>query len=188
MPVYIALLRGINVSGKNLIKMADLRATASFAWGVQAQTYLQSGNLIWKGPDADPEVLAQQLETALLQLNGITSKVLVFEAATWKSIAKACPFHSQMKSSPNFCYFTCTKVKVDPALMPIWQEKANQAGCFEEFACEAQTVYMYCPKGYGQTKWTNTAIEKALDTVATTRNAKTVEALLQMAQELETLD
>ncbi|HKX73106.1 MAG TPA: DUF1697 domain-containing protein [Candidatus Saccharimonadales bacterium] len=62
---YVVFLRGINVGGKNIIKMADLKACLDDAGFDDVATYIQSGNILLTGPAADPETLAKKVSATL---------------------------------------------------------------------------------------------------------------------------
>ena len=65
MNTYVALLRGINVGGKNKIRMADLRACMEALGFADVRTYIQSGNVIFRTPERDQAALTAQIEDAL---------------------------------------------------------------------------------------------------------------------------
>jgi uncharacterized protein (DUF1697 family) len=65
MPGYVALLRGINVGGRNRVAMADLRQLTEALGHTEVATYIQSGNVLFASPDTDCGVLADVLEQAI---------------------------------------------------------------------------------------------------------------------------
>ena len=71
MNTFIALLRGINVSGQKLIKMAELRTSLEKAGFAGAKTYIQSGNLILKSVKSDPKVIEEQVKALILKDFGL---------------------------------------------------------------------------------------------------------------------
>lgn len=77
MTIYLALLRGINVGGKNRLKMAELRACFEAMGFEQVRTYIQSGNVIFATDKADQGRLATQIEEALLATFGYELPVMV---------------------------------------------------------------------------------------------------------------
>ena len=87
---YVALLRGINVGGKTLIKMADLR-TCVEALGYDAvSTYIASGNLLFE-TDGDPDALADTIEHAIEERFELPVKVVVLDRPAYARIVKAIP-------------------------------------------------------------------------------------------------
>ena len=62
---YVALLRGINVGGKNLIRMEDLRTCFEEHGFAGARTYIASGNVLFETTATDPRRLTKRIEAAL---------------------------------------------------------------------------------------------------------------------------
>lgn len=95
MNIYISLLRGINVSGKNKIKMSDLKTLYESLHFHKVQTYIQSGNVIFANSLNEANVLARQIEQAILKTFSLEVAVLVMEASTFKEIINNNPFKTQ---------------------------------------------------------------------------------------------
>jgi uncharacterized protein (DUF1697 family) len=75
MPTHVALLRGINLGGRNRVAMADLRLVVSELGHVDVSTYIQSGNVLFTAPlDADTSVLAEAMTVAIASRLGITAQ------------------------------------------------------------------------------------------------------------------
>ncbi|GMK44122.1 hypothetical protein PghCCS26_12490 [Paenibacillus glycanilyticus] len=91
MTVNIALLRGINVGGKNKIKMADLREALTAIGLRDVQTYIQSGNILFKS-DEEEAVLRKQIEQQIDTVFGLSIKVIMRTAEEMRAIAASCPF------------------------------------------------------------------------------------------------
>lgn len=77
MNTYVALLRGINVGGNNIIKMTDLAATFQALGFDRVRTYIQSGNVIFATPDADQAGLTARIEEALSAAFAYSSRVVL---------------------------------------------------------------------------------------------------------------
>jgi uncharacterized protein (DUF1697 family) len=91
MDQYVALLRGINVGGKNLIKMADLKACFEALGFESVRTYIQSGNVLFSTPETDQSLLTGMIEAALSATFSYTSKVVVRSEAEMKAIVAGAP-------------------------------------------------------------------------------------------------
>jgi uncharacterized protein (DUF1697 family) len=88
---YVALLRGINVGGKTLIKMADLK-TCVEALGLDGvSTYIASGNVLFESPRRDPAKLESEIERAIEQEFGLPVRVVVLDRTAYARIVKAVP-------------------------------------------------------------------------------------------------
>lgn len=91
MTVYVALLRGINVGGKNPIKMAELAALfRSLGFG-NVQTYIQSGNVVFAADDADKEALSGQLEEALSAAFAYEARLVLRSHAEMHTVVSKAP-------------------------------------------------------------------------------------------------
>ena len=88
---YVALLRGINVGGKNLIKMTDLRACFEELGFKHVRTYIQSGNLLFHANELDRATLTTQIEDALSTTFNYSSRVVVRSAEEMKEIVTHAP-------------------------------------------------------------------------------------------------
>lgn len=91
MTSYIALLRGINVGGKNIIKMADLREALGALGLARVQTYIQSGNILFESNE-DEEILRQRIEQKIGEDFGLSIKVVIRTSEDLKKIVEGCPF------------------------------------------------------------------------------------------------
>ena len=91
MTQYLALLRGINVGGNNLIKMADLKTCFEASGFDAVLTYIQSGNVVFGAPDAEPAQIAARIEDALAETLGVSAAVLVCDHARLKAIVEGAP-------------------------------------------------------------------------------------------------
>ena len=81
---YLTLLRGINVAGKNLVKMADLRAAFESMGFADVETYIASGNVLFGAPRQRREALASRIESDLTRSLG-TELVAIPTCGTWSS-------------------------------------------------------------------------------------------------------
>jgi uncharacterized protein (DUF1697 family) len=88
---YVALLRGINVGGKNLIRMAELR-TACEEMGLEdAATYIQSGNVLFRAPRQKRAELSARIESELSQTFGVELKVVLLTRAELAAVVAGAP-------------------------------------------------------------------------------------------------
>jgi uncharacterized protein (DUF1697 family) len=88
---YLALLRGINVGGKNLVKMADLRAAFEAMGFADVATYIASGNVLFRAPRQRREALAAQIESDLTQRFGVELKVVLLTEAHLRDVVEGAP-------------------------------------------------------------------------------------------------
>lgn len=174
MTQQVLLLRGINVSGKNKLKMADLRAGLVELGFEDVATYVQSGNVVLKST-LDPKESATAVQTWIKEAFDYDVSVQGFSAADFRAILVNNPFLQDTAKDPGF--FHVTLLASDPQ---AWEALLDRRKGEEDLQVQGRTVYLYCPHGYGRTKLTNNDIERICKTSCTTRNWKTMNQLLSM--------
>jgi uncharacterized protein (DUF1697 family) len=181
MQAYIAILRGINVSGHKLIKMEALRKLFDEMSFKSTKTYIQSGNVVFKAKQAKVQDLEKKIAGAIQKEFGFEVSVLVKEAKELETALKNNPFINKRKEDVTKLHVTFLSTEPEKAL--IEKIKEGNYGA-DEFITTGKTVYLFCPTGYGNTKLSNTFFESKLKVTATTRNWKTINELVTMAAEL----
>lgn len=176
MPVYIALLRGVNVGG-NTLKMDRLRALCSDLGLRKVQTYLQSGNIVFEG-EGSASHWAGALERKLSGESRLPVSVLVKTAVEMDGVVAANPFLKEQGLDPSKLHVTFLNRAASRTALD--RLRAIDAGP-DRFHSGVREIYLHCPNGYGQTKLSNNVIEKLLSLRATTRNWNTVQKLAHAA-------
>ena|ERR1700749_2138671 len=182
MQTYIAILRGINVSGHKLIKMEALRKLFDDMGFKNTKTYIQSGNVVFKSKQTKVPDLEKKIASGILKEFGFEVPVLVKEANELETVLKNNPFITKRKEDVTKLHVTFLSSGAEKVLIEKIKE-GNYAA--DEFITAGKTVYLFCPNGYGNTKLSNTFFENKLKVNATTRNWKTINELVTMAKELE---
>ncbi|UII32438.1 DUF1697 domain-containing protein [Fulvivirga ulvae] len=177
---YIAILRGINVSGAKKIKMEDLRARLTNFGFENVKTYIQSGNIVFDCKKEDPLVLAGQLQQKILEDYGYEVPVVITGANELKHIIDSNPFLKGRDEDQGKLYVTFLAESAASENIAKIDARDFQP---DEFKINGKAIYLFCPEVYGRTKLTNNFFERKLKVTATTRNWKTVNALLSMADE-----
>lgn len=176
---YIAILRGINVSGKHLIKMADLRSTFEKMGFQQVTTYIQSGNIIFSGKKINENKLEDAISRQLKKDFGFDTPVIVLTGKDLEKVIVENPFVKHPGKKPEFMHVTFLASAPKSFNMEEIEAKKMEK---EEIVYRDKVIYLYCPNGYGNTKLNNTFLEKKLQVTATTRNWKTTNELLKIAE------
>jgi len=174
MTSYIALLRGINVSGKNAIRMEALRDSVAGLGFQGVQTYLQSGNIVFCTAKSDEAALASAIQARITRDFGFEVPVLVLSAQQLELIASANPFWP--KTGGEAAQFHCTFL-FQPVAPDLFLALKLPASVDEQAILVDRAVLLHCPNGYGKTKLNNSYFERALGLCATTRNWRTVLSL-----------
>ncbi len=181
MKTFICLLRGINVSGKNKIKMAELRTKLSDVGLVDVSTYIQSGNILFKSAKDDVEQLATEIKGMLMTEYGYEVPVLVRSSAYWNQVAEDHPFQETGEEPLNQLYVTFLKEKPSDELLDSIKDFTYKEDVFlVNVEAEHPMIYVYCPGGYGTTKLNNNFFERKLKVQATTRNWKSVQKIKEL--------
>lgn len=176
---YAALLRGINVSGRKKVPMADLRALLTELGHRDVRTYLQSGNAVFTtGAGGSEESLAADLERALEERFGFGVDCLVRGGAYLKAVADACPFPAAELEGRQL-HVTYFSQPVTPAR---FASVGRTAYLPEEFRLGDRALYLYAPDGLGRSKLAEALARPSLlkGVTGTTRNWNTVVKLVEM--------
>jgi len=182
MTTYITILRGINVGGHKSIKMADLRQLFIGLGFKNVQTYIQSGNVIFQNPmNTDTQLLETLIANKISETFGFVIPVLVLTLNDLKSAIENNPFISDKTKDPVYQHLTF--LSAIPEKESVGKLDSGNYNS-DQFVCTGKIIYLYCPNGYGKTKLTNTFFEMKLKVTATTRNWKTVNELVVMAEKL----
>ena len=174
MTSYVALLRGINVSGRNAIRMSALRDSIARLGFRDVRTYLQSGNIVFRTDSTDTATLAAAIKTQIVQDFGHEVPVLVLSTEDLALIANSNPLGP--KSGGEETLFHCTFL-FQPVAPDIFQALKLPTHDGERAVLVERAVFLHCPHGYGKTKLNNSYFERTLGVPATTRNWRTVLAL-----------
>jgi uncharacterized protein (DUF1697 family) len=178
----VAMLRGVNVGGHQKISMAVLRTLCTSLGLRDVQTYIQSGNLVFREDGKDIVAVARMLEKAIEAGFGFRPAVIARTASELRKVIAKNPFAGRAGIEPNrllvvFMDSTPTKQARDQVLgLPCEPE---------ELRINGREVYIYYPNGMARPKIPLTKIEKMLQCASTGRNWNTVNKLLAMAEEVE---
>ena len=175
MKTYIALLRGINVSGQKKIPMAELRELLSKLGLKNVQTYIQSGNVIFESKEINVTVLENNIQKAIMVHFGFEVPILIKTPIGLQQIFDDCPFPEDKKVNS---YFTMLYTIPDKILI---EEVSKTSYPNEEFIITNDCIYFYCSIGYGKAKYNNNFFERKLKTTATARNYKTMVKLIALS-------
>jgi uncharacterized protein (DUF1697 family) len=171
MTAFVALLRGINVSGQKQIRMADLQKSCEALGLKEVRSYLQSGNVVFCANRAQPRKLAVALKTRITEDFGHDVEVLVLPAKELNLVASSNPLWSRLGGEEKLFHGTFL---FQPVSEDRFRKLKLPAQPGEQAVLAGRVVLLYCPHGYGRTKLNNNFFEKALGVPATTRNWRTV--------------
>ena len=169
MTTYVGLLRAVNVGGTGKLPMTELRAMCEAAGFTGVRTYIQSGNVVFHSPLAEPEIRTR-LEQALLLKMGKPIDVLVRTAAELRALLAANPFPTANPSQVGILFLS------KPPSKKIVGEIAIPGR--EEIRVMGREAFVHYPDGMGRSKLKFMALG-----IGTIRNVNTVTKLAALAAE-----
>lgn len=175
---HIAVLRAVNLPGHNKIIMADLRALFVGLGFTDAQTLLQSGNVVFSGGSKTTAALEQTLERAAAKDLGLDTKFFVRTAKEWQAIVDANPFPREAKNDPSHLLVVISRDDVSTANVTALQKAIVGR---EVVRAKGRCVYIVFPDGIGRSKLTGAMMDKKLGVRGTARNWNTVLKLAALA-------
>jgi uncharacterized protein (DUF1697 family) len=177
MPTYIALLRGINLGNHYKMKMPALKTMFENLGFERVRTYLQSGNAVFDSTELDTLSLETRIEAAILEEFGYIVPTLIRVPDDLQRIAKANPFPNQTLENPIQPYVIF--LKNPPAVQKLELPESEPA----EHVFGELELFVHYPNGSHASKLSSNFVERKLKTTASSRNWRTVLAVLEMSQQ-----
>lgn len=168
---YIALLRGINVGGKNKIKMADLKLVLNKSGLKNSSTYIQSGNVLFNSEETDKKLLENKIAKSIKDHFNMDVPIIVKTRNEILEILEKNPFSEAEDLAANKIYFVI--LKNTPTKENIAKMKSYGFEN-ETFYYTPSCVYLRCSLGAGKAKCNNNFFESKLKVGATSRNYRTL--------------
>jgi uncharacterized protein (DUF1697 family) len=176
MHTYIALLRGINVGGKNSLPMKDLTAIFKILGASNVKTYIQSGNIVFQVAAQDISGFSTRLGSEIKERHGLDPQILMIEPSELETVMKNNPF-PEAESEPSSLHLGFLAFSPEnPDLQKLESLKKSS----ERFCLIDRIFYLHAPEGVGRSKLAANS-EKLLGVPMTDRNWNTVRKLKEMA-------
>lgn len=185
MTIYIALLRGINVGGKNMIKMAELKKVLQDLGLCDVKTYIQSGNVLFKSNEEEG-ALKIKIENAIEAEFGFPVPVILRKAEELEKIAASCPFSEEAVKSAEA---TSEGESLYVSLMQYEPSKEAEERVVpyrtesDEYVIMGREVYLLFHKSIRNSKLANNLHK--LGSPSTVRNWKTLNKLIELSKEMK---
>jgi len=182
MPVYIAMLRGINIGPNKRMKMEKLRASCEALGFNKVKTFIQSGNVVFQAAKLSPAALCKQLEDRILSDFGFSAAVITRTKDEMARVVKNNPLLKEPDIDP-------AKLHVVFLLESPKSEALKRLETLtlapDKFGVAGKEIYFYFPNGVsGSSLWKH-SLDRVLSVTATMRNWNTVNTLHEMAVECE---
>ena len=178
MNTYIALLRGINVSGQKKVRMIDLKSHLEELGFQNIQTYIQSGNIIFQQKETGLPLLEARIKQKILEKYGFDVPVIIKTPPELVHVLEHNPFLNDPAKDPKRMYVTFLS-DIPSSTLVTALKAINHSP--EEYVLDRKNIYGFSPSGFGRAKMSNNFFENKLKVTATTRNWATVNKLAEMA-------
>ena len=177
----MALLRGINVGGRNKVPMAELRTAVSSLGYDGVSTYIQSGNLLFSSPESDRAVLEKTIAGAIADTFGLKISVVVVTRDELCEALRRNPYASE--PNPKYVHVVFLGAEPDQALrakLEAATAAANAKGGRDTVTAIGRTLYLHTPDGFGTSELAKALMRVTTPASGTARNLATTAKLLSL--------
>ena len=191
MASHVALLRGINVGGRNKVPMAELREVVAALGHTGVSTYIQSGNVLFSTADTDTAALAAALETSIGERFGIWASVVVLSRDELAGVLAGNPY--QDEPNPRLVHVVFLTAEPPSELLEriaAAEGAAAAKGSRDTVRAAGRALYLHTPDGFGTSelgqalfKIISPPAQRSRPLAATARNWATSTKLLALCEE-----
>lgn len=174
---YVALLRAINVGGNSLIKMTILIESLRKLPIKDTTSYIQTGNIIFKSSQKDPDKLAEKLEHHLFNDLNLSTKVFILTPAELKTASLGNPFHPEKYDGQLICHLMFLSTEPDKENIA---KLMSLRGDEYKFAVKGKVFYFCYDKSIAGNR-RNINFEKVLGVSGTARTWKVINKLIELS-------
>jgi uncharacterized protein (DUF1697 family) len=176
---FVALLRGINVGGRNKIPMAELRSLLSSLGLEDVVTYIQSGNVVFRSASGDTHEIAASIEHAIVEAFGFKAVALTRTPAELGEIVDSNPY---LTGETDLAKLHVVFLDRPPGADAVAELDPRRSPP-DEFYVRGREIYLHLPNGAGRSKLTIAYFERRLAAAATARNWNTLLKLHALARQ-----
>ncbi|WP_263373537.1 DUF1697 domain-containing protein [Granulicella aggregans] len=173
-PLSVALLRGINVGGKNILPMKSLAELFRQSGAEDIKTYIQSGNVVFRA--AHPDKVAAKVRAQIGEQFSLKVPVVIRSAAEITTTITTNPY---LQSGIDPSWLHVMFLAGVPSAGQIAKLDPTRSAP-DEFALIGRDLYLHLPNGAAKTRLTATWFDSTLKTTGTQRNWRTVLTLSDM--------
>jgi uncharacterized protein (DUF1697 family) len=178
MHTFVALLRGINVGGKKIVSMPELRSQLASIGLEDVTTYVQSGNVIFSTSNSNRQDVAGAIEERIGAAFDVSPSVLLRTPGELARVATANPF---LERETDFLKLHVVFLSDAPSASAVAKLDPERSPP-DEFSVRGSEIYLHLPNGSARSKLTIDYFEKQLGVRATARNWKTLTKLVELTQ------
>jgi uncharacterized protein (DUF1697 family) len=178
MKTYIALFRGLNVGGNNILPMNELVTVLEKIGARNVKTYIQSGNAVFQSEETNASMLSTEISAAIEKSHGFEPQVLLLELEEMEKVVDANPFPEAEPEPKTLHVHFLASMPKNPDLGALESIKSDR----ERFALKDKVFYLHAPDGIGRSKLAANT-EKLLGVAITSRNWRTVCKVMTMLKQ-----
>jgi uncharacterized protein (DUF1697 family) len=171
---HVALLRGVNVGGKNCVPMKDLAEIFGKAGCADVRTYIQSGNVLFRATPAVAKALAPRIREQIAKRFGFQIPLVLRTAEQLAATIKNNPFREIPQEALHVYFLAGVPDVASAAQLDPGRSKPDA------FIVQGSEIYLHLPNGMGRSKLTNAYFDSKLATTSTARNWRTILKLLEL--------
>lgn len=174
---YIALLRGINVGGKNPVSMKELKESLEENGFEKVVTYINSGNIIFSSDNSDVEFLKRKCEALILERFKLEISVVIISGGELiETLNNAPDWWDADNESKHNAIFVIPPTTVDEVIKEVGEAKPE----YEKISISGRVIFWSAPlKTFSRTRWSK-IVGKPVYNRVTIRNANTVKNLVKL--------
>ncbi|NOU45516.1 MAG: DUF1697 domain-containing protein [Bacteroidales bacterium] len=175
---YFALLRGINVGGKNMLPMVSLKKLFEQIGFTSVTTYLQSGNVVFRSVMTDEKQIEIILKQSIHENFGLLIEVFVKQTNVLTGLIDQNPFNNRVElesDKTGLVFLSGIPSPEGIEKLSTYEVQPDEYFIFRDY------VFIYCPNGFGRARITNAVLESKLKLKSTIRNWKTIQALAKIS-------
>ncbi len=182
MPVYISMLRGVNLGKHKRVGMDALRAVYESLKLTDVQTYVQSGNVLFRSSEKDESRLAKRIEKAIAENCGFESAVIIRTPAEMRGVVERNPFAGRTGIEP--AKLAVIFLRTQPPAK-VREKLLGLDIAPEELRVEGRELYIYFTNGMARPKLSTAVVDRILKIPGTARNWNSVTKLQELGERLE---
>ena len=177
---HVALLRGINVGGKNRLPMPTLVTLFEQAGAKRVATYIQSGNVVFDAPARTAARLAAELPRRIEEATGLSVPVVLRSGAELEAVIRESPLLARGVDPDTIHVAFLADAPTPEGIRRLGGAVATVG--VDTYELHGRELHLHCPQGIGKSKLSNAYFDSRLSTVSTMRNLRTVKALVELAR------
>ncbi len=173
MTVSLALLRGVNVGGKAKLPMRDLAEIFAAAGAQDTQTYIQSGNVLFRAEA--PELVTEVVTNEIRRRFGYPGRTVTLALDEMQRVVERNPFANAGAPEPTLHAYLLGEAASPSAVRRLDPDRSPP----DAFAVDGRAIYLHLPDGMARTRLTNAYFDAQLSTLSTARNWRTITTLYE---------